>query len=142
MKRLAEMKRTIICSIHQPRQAIWDLFSKVEVLSEGYLLYTGLTEGIIPWFRGNLKYTYNPKHDGAPCDWLLDLICVSFGGGSSKMQGMKDLLQVQEASKRFCREAQSAQTTDDSFKLLMSEPSGMTVNHEKLFQVFPEHECL
>jgi ABC-type multidrug transport system ATPase subunit len=33
--------RTVICSIHQPRQAIWDMFDVVEVLSEGRLMYFG-----------------------------------------------------------------------------------------------------
>ena len=41
MKRLAEQGRIIISSIHQPRAAIWDLFTKVQVLSEGRSLYFG-----------------------------------------------------------------------------------------------------
>ena len=41
MKRLAEQGRIIISSIHQPRAAIWDLFTKVQVLSEGRSLYYG-----------------------------------------------------------------------------------------------------
>ena len=36
-------QRIVISSIHQPRAAIWDLFTKVQVLSEGRMLYFGAT---------------------------------------------------------------------------------------------------
>ncbi len=47
MRELAAQQRTIIASIHQPRMAIWDMFNKVEVLSEGHLLYFGPTTKVI-----------------------------------------------------------------------------------------------
>lgn len=46
MRDLAAQQRTIIASVHQPRVAIWDMFNKVEVLSEGCLLYFGPTSKV------------------------------------------------------------------------------------------------
>lgn len=46
MKRLAQQQRIVISSIHQPRAAIWDLFTKVQVLSEGRMLYFGPTDQV------------------------------------------------------------------------------------------------
>lgn len=46
MSRLASQQRIVISSIHQPRAAIWDLFTKVEVLSEGRMLYFGGTDKV------------------------------------------------------------------------------------------------
>eukprot|EP00884_Botryococcus_braunii_P020149 jgi/Botrbrau1/6818/Bobra.0153s0015.3 len=128
MQKLAKDKRTIICSIHQPRQAIWELFTKVEVLSEGFLMYTGPTEGAVTWFGDKLNYKYNPSQDGTPCDWLLDLISVSFAGGSHHSPGMTDIGEVQIASDRFCKEALVEIITDEAFILRADEtvgPSGL-----------------
>lgn len=46
MSRLASQQRIVISSIHQPRAAIWDLFTKVQVLSEGRMLYFGGTDKV------------------------------------------------------------------------------------------------
>lgn len=52
MARLAGQQRIVISSIHQPRAAIWDLFTKVQVLSEGRMLYFGPTDQVrAPCFR-------------------------------------------------------------------------------------------
>ena len=41
----------VIASIHQPRAAIWDLFNRVVLLSEGYTLYCGPTADVRPLLR-------------------------------------------------------------------------------------------
>ncbi len=46
MARLAGQQRIVISSIHQPRASIWDLFTKVQVLSEGRMLYFGPTDQV------------------------------------------------------------------------------------------------
>jgi hypothetical protein len=139
MQKLAKDKRTIICSIHQPRQAIWELFTKVEVLSEGFLMYTGPTEGAVTWFGDKLNYKYNPSQDGTPCDWLLDLISVSFAGGSHHSPGMTDIGEVQTASDRFCKEALVAIITDEAFILRADETAGITPCFSSAFLHFLFH---
>ena len=48
MGRLAAQQRIVVSSIHQPRAAIWELFSKVTVLSEGRMLYFGAISQVGP----------------------------------------------------------------------------------------------
>lgn len=45
---MRRQQRIVISSIHQPRAAIWDLFTKVQVLSEGRMLYFGATSEVSP----------------------------------------------------------------------------------------------
>lgn len=86
--RLADMRRAIICSIHQPRQSIWELFDKLELLSEGHLLYFGPPSGVVAWFSGTLGHQYLPLRDGLVCDWLLDLVSVGFAKRAAEKEHM------------------------------------------------------
>ena len=48
MGALAAQQRIVVASIHQPRAAIWELFDKAQVLSEGHMLYFGPTDKVPP----------------------------------------------------------------------------------------------
>ena len=78
MRDLAAMGHTVIASIHQPRAAIWDMFHKVCVLSEGYQLYCGRPDRALAWFSDALGYEYDLIRDGAVSDWMMDLVSVGF----------------------------------------------------------------
>ena len=78
MRDLAGMGHTVIASIHQPRAAIWEMFHKVTVLSEGYQLYFGRPEDARAWFGDALGYDYDLGRDGAVSDWMMDLVSVGF----------------------------------------------------------------
>ena len=78
MRDLAAMGHTVIASIHQPRAAIWEMFHKVTVLSEGYQLYFGRPEDARAWFGDALGYDYELGRDGAVSDWMMDLVSVGF----------------------------------------------------------------
>ena len=51
---------------------------QVVVLSEGVQLYGADPRGAVAWFGGALHYPYDAAVDGAPSDWLMDLVSVSF----------------------------------------------------------------
>jgi ATP-binding cassette subfamily G (WHITE) protein 2 len=69
MRDLAAMGHTVVASVHQPRAAIWDMFHKVCVLSEGYQLYCGRPDRTLAWFCDALGYEYDLIRDGAVSDW-------------------------------------------------------------------------
>ena len=69
---------TIIASVHQPRAAIWAMFHKVCLLSEGRQLYFGPPGGVAPWFGERAGFRYAPRRDGAVSDWIIDLVSVGF----------------------------------------------------------------
>eukprot|EP00884_Botryococcus_braunii_P013426 jgi/Botrbrau1/22084/Bobra.0206s0011.1 len=102
MKRLAGRGRTLICSIHQPRLAIWDLFDKVEVLSEGRLLYFGPRADAVAWFTSSLGFSYNAARDGTFSDWLLDTVSITFKASKTRdAHGLQSLAEVDGASLQF-----------------------------------------
>jgi ATP-binding cassette, subfamily G (WHITE), member 2 len=78
MAKLAAGGHTVIATIHQPRQSIWDMFHKVCVLSEGRQLYFGSPDAAAAWFDRALGYEYVRDRDGAVSDWLMDLVSVAF----------------------------------------------------------------
>ena len=48
------------------------------MLSEGVQLYGADPRGAVAWFAHGLHYPYEPAADGAPSDWLMDLVSVGF----------------------------------------------------------------
>jgi len=78
MSRLAAGGLTVIATIHQPRSAIWGMFHKVLVLSEGHQLFFGAPDAAAPWFDRQLGYPYEAARDGSVSDWLMDLVSVAF----------------------------------------------------------------
>jgi ABC-type multidrug transport system ATPase subunit len=54
LKQLAtKLQQTVICSIHQPRSNIFQLFDRVILLSRGRVVYSGARKDIIKFFRDN-----------------------------------------------------------------------------------------
>ncbi len=41
-------------------------------------MYFGPPDGAGTWFSDELGYEYNAERDGAPSDWLIDLVAVGF----------------------------------------------------------------
>jgi len=52
--------------------------AQVVVMSEGAVTYCGPPERAAAWFTAGLGYEYEPARDGAPSDWLMDLVSVRF----------------------------------------------------------------
>ena len=51
---------------------------QVVVLSEGVQLYGADPRAAVAWFGDALHYPYDAAADGAPSDWLMDLVSVGF----------------------------------------------------------------
>lgn len=129
MKKLAGMGRTLICSIHQPRLAIWELFDKVEILSEGYLLYFGATATAVDWFNSSLGLAYDPTKDGTFSDWLLDVISISFTASQSRhVVGLQSLPEVAAAAKQYSEEGLSASVEKQALDRSLTFPGAMRRN--------------
>eukprot|EP00884_Botryococcus_braunii_P015175 jgi/Botrbrau1/23659/Bobra.55_2s0042.1 len=90
--------RTLLCSIHQPRQQIWDMFDFVTLLSEGFLIFYGRPSEAVPWFEETQGFKYEPETCGFRADWLLDQISVHFHHSSSGQQGFRSVADLQQAA--------------------------------------------
>ena len=66
----------VICTVHQPREQIFNLFDKVLVLSKGNQIYFGETSGLGQWFESKLDRPLPPR-TSLP-DFIIDVVNVSF----------------------------------------------------------------
>lgn len=99
----------VLCTIHQPRNAIWDLFDKVLVMSDGRQLYFGEAKECFTWFSTTLDY---PKHKSTTTDvdYILDLVNVNFTKdplvyGEKTMQTKADVLAAATVFRDYIRES-------------------------------------
>ncbi|KAI4527641.1 P-loop containing nucleoside triphosphate hydrolase protein [Schizophyllum commune Loenen D] len=74
LKSLSQKGRTIICTIHQPRHDIFFLFDRITLLSQGHSLYSGPTDGALPWFEGLLPGSFHKRVN--PADYLIQIAAV------------------------------------------------------------------
>lgn len=73
IKRLASHNRTVVCTIHQPRSEIFEMFDQILLLGDGKVAYFGPSENVLEYFA-NLGYQ-------CPFGWnlgdfLLDLVTL------------------------------------------------------------------
>lgn len=70
---------TVVCSIHQPRAAVWACFDACAVLAGGMGLYQGPCGALVGWFQGSLGYgPWDSAVHGTASDWVMDLVNVGF----------------------------------------------------------------
>jgi len=62
------MNKTVIMTIHQPNQEIYDMFDRLILMSEGSIVYQG-DSCDIPKYLQNLNYTI-PEYSSIP-DYLM-----------------------------------------------------------------------
>ena len=97
LKALAAKGRTIICSIHQPRSEIWQLFDNVLLLAKGSPLYSGPTTGCLAYFE-SLGYILPPFIN--PAEFLIDLAAIDTRSSEAeessavRVQGLIQAFQV------------------------------------------------
>ena len=81
---LTEVGLTVVASIHQPRQEIFESFNQVLVLSEGFQMFLAPPSYALHWFHNVLEFPYDMSMDGTVADWLITIVSISFNKGSSK----------------------------------------------------------
>ena len=73
LKALAVKGRTIICSIHQPRSEIWQLFDHVLLLAKGSPLYSGPSASCLAYFE---NHGYVLPSFVNPAEFFIDLAAI------------------------------------------------------------------
>ena len=97
LKALAVKGRTIICSIHQPRSEIWQLFDYVLLLAKGSPLYSGQKARCLGYFE-HLGYILPPFVN--PAEFLIDLAAIDTrspeaeASSATRVQGLVEAFQV------------------------------------------------
>ncbi|EGC37181.1 hypothetical protein DICPUDRAFT_54176 [Dictyostelium purpureum] len=71
IRKLAKSGRSVICTIHQPRSNIYDMFDRLLLLGEGNVIYCGDTTKAVDYFS---RYGYQCGDLTNPADFFMDLI--------------------------------------------------------------------
>eukprot|EP01117_Protostelium_nocturnum_P018249 TRINITY_DN75_c0_g1_i2.p1 TRINITY_DN75_c0_g1~~TRINITY_DN75_c0_g1_i2.p1 ORF type:complete len:675 (+),score=160.52 TRINITY_DN75_c0_g1_i2:146-2170(+) len=89
--------RTVICTIHQPRSDIFQLFDKMMILARGNLVYFGSKAATSSYFK-NIGIDC-PRHAN-PADFYLDATSVDYRSVESEEISNKKMLQCVEEFKK------------------------------------------
>ncbi|EGG22503.1 hypothetical protein DFA_04631 [Cavenderia fasciculata] len=88
---LSRHNKTVICTIHQPRSDIFNLFDYVLLLSKGKVVYFGQTKHIVNHFA---YLGYECPYDVNPSDYFLDLITINYQTEESERDSKERLGQL------------------------------------------------
>lgn len=105
---LAHQGRTIVCTIHQPRSDIFQLFDDVMLLSKGHQVYYGPAQSMLDYFQ-RLGYVC-PTHTN-PADYALDLIAIDLRSPEVERASYKRLAKL-TAQYRDAQQQQLQQQRD------------------------------
>nr|XP_033335894.1 ATP-binding cassette sub-family G member 4-like [Megalopta genalis]XP_033335895.1 ATP-binding cassette sub-family G member 4-like [Megalopta genalis]XP_033335897.1 ATP-binding cassette sub-family G member 4-like [Megalopta genalis] len=83
LQSLARTGRTIVCTIHQPSAAIFEMFDNVYLLVDGKCLYDGATKNMVDYFASvGLQC---PKYHN-PADFMIEVVTKEYGDYTDQLE--------------------------------------------------------
>ncbi|OAD54285.1 ATP-binding cassette sub-family G member 4 [Eufriesea mexicana] len=79
---LAKSGRTIVCTIHQPSAAIYEMFDYVYLLADGSCMYEGATKNTISYFAS--VGLHCPKYHN-PADYMIEVVSNEYGNFNDQL---------------------------------------------------------
>ncbi|XP_028133293.2 ATP-binding cassette sub-family G member 4 [Diabrotica virgifera virgifera] len=96
LKKLTMQGKTIICTIHQPSATLFAMFDQVYVVGNGYCLYQGSTNKLVPFLQ-DCGFPCPQYHN--PADYVIELACIEHG--PEKPEYMRDIIQNGQSYQYF-----------------------------------------
>ncbi|XP_066601383.1 ATP-binding cassette subfamily G member 4 [Prorops nasuta] len=82
LQSLARGGRTIICTIHQPSAAIYEMFDHVYLVAEGRCMYQGAAKNTVAYF--NSVGLQCPKYHN-PADYMIEVVSKEYGNFNDQL---------------------------------------------------------
>lgn len=79
---LARGGRTIVCTIHQPSAAIYEMFDHVYLLAEGHCLYQGAATSTVSYLS-SVGLTCPKYHN--PADYMIEVVSKEYGNFNEQL---------------------------------------------------------
>lgn len=73
LKTLAQDGRTVICTVHQPRSSVFEMFDDLVLLANGQVVYSGISARALEYFQ--TQGFHCPEHYN-PAEFFADLISI------------------------------------------------------------------
>jgi ABC-type multidrug transport system ATPase subunit len=114
LKKIAVEKNVaVVCTIHQPRSSIWNVFDDIMLLGPGgHVIYHGPRDQVVPYFAG---IGYPCPKDTNPAEFLIDLVSSS---DSQKSPSTNGRIEIEERSRLLAQEFTN--TTEEGENLMLT----------------------
>ncbi|XP_053989854.1 ATP-binding cassette subfamily G member 4 [Hylaeus volcanicus] len=140
LQSLAKAGRTIVCTIHQPSAAIYEMFDNVFLLAGGRCMYDGATKNTIAYFAS--AGLYCPKYHN-PADYMIEIISGEYGDFSDQLHKLatsKEQSWRSNVSQILKKEADANFTNESKATVLVQPPSELerfvVLLHWHMIQLF------
>lgn len=120
LQTLAKSGRTMICTIHQPSAALYQLFDYIYLVVDGQCMYAGSPDNTVSYFaqQGLLCPEYHN-----PADYMLEVVNQEYGNYSNQLvAAAKNYCQREETPLKI-RTMREASFYDEKAKMMLDPPS-------------------
>ncbi|KAL0133864.1 hypothetical protein PUN28_001076 [Cardiocondyla obscurior] len=120
LQTLAKGGRTVICTIHQPTAALYQMFDHIYLVVDGQCLYAGSPDNTVSYFA---QQGFQCPQYHNPADYMLEVVSKEYGDYNN---------QLIEAAKEHCRREETplkmrimreASFYDEKTRMMMDPPS-------------------
>lgn len=87
LQNLARGGRTIVCTIHQPSAAIYEMFDHIYLLAEGLCMFQGSPRNTIPYLSA--LGLHCPKYHN-PADYMIEVVSKEYGDFNAQLSKAND----------------------------------------------------
>lgn len=123
LQTLAKSGRTVICTIHQPSAAIYNLFDHIYLVADGQCLYAGSPDNTVSYFAE--QGFQCPKYHN-PADYMLEVANREYGDYNNQLiAAAAEYCQREETSLKM-HIMREASFYSEKTKVMMDPPSELT----------------
>ncbi|KYQ53045.1 ATP-binding cassette sub-family G member 4 [Trachymyrmex zeteki] len=121
LQTLAKSGRTIICTIHQPSAAVYQMFDYIYLVVDGHCLYAGTPDNTVSYFA---QQGFQCPQYHNPADYMLEVVNQEYGNYTNQLIAAAEKYCQREETPlkmRIMKEASFYEKT----KMMMDPPSEM-----------------
>ncbi|XP_011701969.1 PREDICTED: ATP-binding cassette sub-family G member 1 [Wasmannia auropunctata] len=123
LQTLARSGRTVICTIHQPSAAIYQLFDYIYLVADGQCLYAGRPDNTVSYFK---QQGFQCPQYHNPADYILEVANREYGDYNNQLIAAAKKYCQREETPLKVRLMREASFYDEKTKLMMDPPSELT----------------
>lgn len=122
LQTLAKNGRTVICTIHQPSAALYQLFDYIYLVADGQCMYAGTPDNTVSYFA---QQGFQCPEYHNPADYMLEVVNQEYGNYNNQLIAAATDCQREETSLKM-RIMREASFFDGKTKTMLDPPSEIT----------------
>ena len=123
LQTLAKSGRTVICTIHQPSAAIYQMFDYIYLVVDGHCLYAGTPDNTMSYFA---QQGFQCPQYHNPADYMLEIVNQEYGNYNDQLiTAAKKYCQREETPLKMHIMREAIFYDEKKMKMMMDPPSEM-----------------